>query len=166
MVFTRWETGYNARRIAADGPANSLRAGFHAGRLLVRATVAGLLTTGGAWPTAGLAFWLLLAGQLAGFAGFFLWYFNPRLNRLRGLAPDYVSSSPTTAWLDRTLYARAVAAVPRGPWNDAELAQQRADYAAGLLRHLLTACLLAGLALYGLALVAGLLLSHQLIMSN
>ena len=157
-LFVRWETSYNARRIKADGVANSLRFWFHLRRLLVRAAVAGVLAAGGAWP-AGRLFGLAFGGQVAAFAGCFLYAFNPALNKLRGLAIDYVSASPTTAWLDRKLWARAVRAYPDfNAFNDAELHQNRQAYAAHELRVLRAVALGAGLTFYAAALVALLLL--------
>ena len=152
FLFTRWEVAYNARRIVDDGARNSLRGAFHLQRTLVRAAVAILLAGAGAWP-APHGFGWLLAGQLAGFAGWFGYAFTPGLNRARGLALYYVSASPTTAWLDRQLWQRTLTAVPPGPWNDAELHQERARYAASELRTLLRAALVAGLAGYAGALV-------------
>ena len=86
--LTVLEARYNARRIKEDGANNSLRAGFHTRRTIIRIVVALLLAA--AASTATPHYLVSAIGLLAAMAGFFLWYFSPALNKLRGL-PAYKS---------------------------------------------------------------------------
>lgn len=133
VAFVAWETRQNARLIAADGPANSLHAAFHARRTALRLAVAAALATAASAPLA--PGWGALAGSalalLGLFAGYFAWAFNPGLSRARGLPPYYVSLAPGAArWPDQYLARRA-----RWRFPGAEAAQRA--WAAGQLRRLL-----------------------------
>ena len=141
--LTVLEARYNARRIKEDGANNSLRAGFHTRRTIIRIVVALLLAA--AASTATLHYLVSVAGLLAAMSGFFMWYFSPALNKLRGLPAYYVSSTGTTAWLDRQLWQRAIWAFPGFGIDEARLERMRKEHAAGLLRWLGRIALLAGL---------------------
>lgn len=149
VAFVAWETRQNARLIAADGPANTLHAAFHARRTALRLALA-LALAGAASAPLAPGWGALAASALALlllFAGYFAWAFNPGLSRARGLPPYYVSLAPGAArWPDRYLARRA-----RWRFPGAE-ATQRA-WAAGQLRRLLG----WGLAGSGIAYLATLL---------
>ncbi|GAB3638779.1 hypothetical protein GCM10027422_43690 [Hymenobacter arcticus] len=143
-AFVAWETRQNARLIAANGPADSLHAAFHAQRASLRLAV-GLALAGAAsallaphWGTLTLSV-LALLGL---FGGYFAWAFNPGLSRARGLPPYYVSFAAQAArWPDQYLAGRA-----RRRFPAAEAAQRA--WAAGQLRRLLALGLAASATTY------------------
>jgi len=143
-AFVAWETRQNARLIAANGPANSLHAAFHARRTRLRLAV-GLALAGVAsaplWPHWG-AWVASTLSLLLVFGGYFAWVFNPGLSRARGLPPYYVSFAPEAArWPDQYLAGRA-----RRRWPAAATTQRLG--AAAELRRLLAATLAASAAAY------------------
>jgi hypothetical protein len=132
-AFVAWETRQNARLIAADGPADSLHAAFHARRTGLRLAVALALAGAASAPLAPAWGWLGLSALalLGVFAGYFAWAFNPGLSRARGLPAYYVSLAPTAArWPDQYLARRA-----RRHFPGAEATQHA--WAADQLRRLL-----------------------------
>lgn len=162
LVAFWWLPGWAARRDAARfnaAPADDdLHVTFHRQRLLERlgifaglALVASLPCMGSWW-----AYVVSCLGLLAAAAGMWAYRFNRLLNIARNLpyvGPDYVSPDARAAFFpDRFIWAKAVAAIPPGPWNDAELHRERAAYAAAELRTLLRVALGAGVAVYALSL--------------
>lgn len=103
--FCAWETEYNNERITADGARNSLKGRFHLGRTLLRIAVALPLATLGAAIFWGhnAAMLACVGALLCAFGGYFLPKFNTDLNIARGKSPTYVSTSSTTALLDRSM---------------------------------------------------------------
>lgn len=165
-----WLPDWAARRDAALFTANptsdDYHGVFHRQRLLERvgialavAMAASLPMVRAPWLCAASAMGLLLAGS-----GLWAYRFNPLLNRYRALpyvGPYYVSPDPRAAWLpDRWLWNRATRAIPAGPFNDAELHQERQTHAAAELRTLQRVALGAGLACEVAGLLLSIFLSH------
>ena len=158
-----WLPGWAARRDAALFNANptsdDYHRVFHRQRLLERIGIFVVLAGLASLPLLGMwqAYAASCAGLLCAAAGMWAYRFNRLLNIARALpyvGPDYVSPDPRAAWFpDRWIWQRTLTVVPPGPWNDAELHQERARYAASELRTLLRAALVAGLAGYGLAVI-------------
>lgn len=149
-AFVAWETRQNARLIAADGPADSLHAAFHARRTGLRLAVGLALAGAASAPLAPHwgALVVSMLGLLVLFGGYFAWVFNPGLSRARGLPPYYVSFAPQAArWPDQYLAGRA-----RRRWPAAATTQRL--WAAAQLRRLLAATLAASAAAYLAALAA------------
>ena len=155
-----WAARRDAAAFAADGSADSKHYTFHRQRLLERAGIFVVLAGLASLPAFGIwqAYAASCAGLLCAAAGIWTHRFNVLLNEARALAyvpRYYVSFDSRAAWFpDRLLARRAIRAYPdRLAWNDAELHQERARYAASELRTLLRAALVAGLAGYAGALV-------------
>ena len=132
--FCAYEVRQNAALITANGSRDSLGLAFHFWRSLLRMFVAVALVEGCGVVAPG---WGLRFGLGGLFVGYFGWYFNPALSRLRGLPPYYVSFSTTTALFDKLLASLARRACP-----DDRPAQER--YAGRLLRAVLWTGLAAG----------------------
>lgn len=90
----------------ADGSKDSLKQGFHAGRLWVRCcTVAGIaLACSLPCVSSCQLFVVSFGGLVAIGGGWFFCAFNAGLSKARGLDPYYLSKAPDAAlWPDRLL---------------------------------------------------------------
>lgn len=111
VLFTKWEVAENAALIAANGPADTLKERFHAGRTWLRAGVAvGLALVANVytiWHNVNTfsvcAYGVYTLGLLALFTGWFTYRFSPALNLARGKPAGYVSADSHAAFFDRTL---------------------------------------------------------------
>jgi hypothetical protein len=107
--FTRREAERDAAAFVADGSADTLHEAFHFWRGVRRIGWGCLLAGGAAGPLLGIGVrqWGLLAlANALLFGAWFLFDFNPRLSRLRGLDPDYLSADPHAAYFPDRLLTR------------------------------------------------------------
>ena len=160
-----WAAPRDAALFTANLTSDDYHGVFHRQRLTERLGIAAGVALVASAPLllgqamSALSYFVSVLALLCAAGGLWAYRFNPLLNVARALpyVPEYyVSADPRAArFPDRWLWARAVRAIPAGAFNDAELHQERARYAAKELRTLLRVALGAGLAAWatGLAFI-------------